>query len=94
VPGTALVENVRRELVEETSMTGEVSSLQLLAAQDILRMDKHVVRLTYTGTTTDKNVQLDSDHTEYKWVSLEEMKTLKGLDEYVRKLLQKNILSL
>src|SRR6185295_12720408 len=65
--GTPLLENLKREIFEETklNLTGEP---KLLAAQDILRPDKHVVRLTYIGQI-DGEPQLDEDHSSYVWLS-------------------------
>ena len=89
-PGSTLLENLKREIKEETQLefTGEP---QLIAAQDILRVKgRHVVRLTYTGTIEGAPV-LDEDHDEYKWFSLEELKRLTEdqLDIYFEELLDK-----
>src|SRR5471030_2803367 len=46
--GIHLMENLKREIFEETKLT-LTEEPKLLAAQDILRSDKHVVRLTYLG---------------------------------------------
>ena len=85
--GTPLLENLKREIYEETklNLTGEP---KLIAAQDILRPDKHVVRLTYLGETEGEPV-LDEDHLTYQWVSLEEAKKLAGLDPYSREVINK-----
>src|SRR3989344_6009185 len=44
--GTPLLENLKREIFEETKLN-LIKERKLIAAQDILRTDKHVVRLTY-----------------------------------------------
>ena len=84
-PGTTLMENLTREIKEEVrlDLTDEP---KLVAAQDILKNGRHVVRLTYVGKI-DGEPALDGDHTEYKWVTREEMGTLNPLDSYVKTLL-------
>ena len=85
-PGTILLENLKREVSEETGLeiTGEP---KLLAAQDIIRPHKHIVRLTYFGFA-DGEVKLSDEHTEYKWLSLEEIKKLEPLDKYFKEVLE------
>ncbi len=80
--GTPLIENLKREIFEETKLN-LIGKPKLLAAQDILRPDKHVVRLTYLDKTKGKP-QLDKEHISYKWFSLDEIKKQKGLDQYSR----------
>jgi ADP-ribose pyrophosphatase YjhB (NUDIX family) len=92
-PGSILLDNLKREVKEETQLN-ILSEPRLIYAQDILRhKDKHVVRLTYTADA-DGEVILDiSENVEYKWLSLEEMKNLGGLDLYVREILDKGLIS-
>ncbi|HVY67674.1 MAG TPA: NUDIX hydrolase [Patescibacteria group bacterium] len=49
--GLPLLENLRREVREEAGLD-IVGQPALVAAQDIIRPDKHVVRLTYRGTAS------------------------------------------
>jgi len=86
-PGTTLFENLKREVMEETSLeiTGEP---KLLAAQDIIRPHKHIVRLTYSGFA-DGEVKLSDEHVEYKWLSLEEILKLEPMDKYFKEVLEK-----
>lgn len=89
-PGQTLMENLKREVMEETKlyMTEEP---KLVAAQDILRVPgRHVVRLTYIGRA-DGTPRLDDDHTEFGWFSLEEIRKLDTLDIYFRELLKKGL---
>jgi len=88
--GTPLMENLKREILEETklSLTEEP---KLLAAQDILRPDKHVVRLTYLGKVEGEPI-LDEEHTGYKWLTKEEVRKEGGLDQYSREVFEKYIL--
>lgn len=90
-PGKSLMENLKREIKEETGLElkGEP---KLVAAQDILRVEgRHVVRLTYVGEA-DGTPQLDSDHTEFNWFTLEEIKKLDNLDVYFRELVENGII--
>jgi len=87
-PGSELLENLRREVKEETGLdfTEEPT---LVAAQDILAVPgKHVVRLTYIGSI-DGEPTLDEDHTDFGWFTIEEIKKLENLDNYFAQLLDK-----
>ena len=86
-PGTILVENLKREVVEETGLmlTGEP---KLIDAQDIIRPQKHIVRLTYSGFA-DGEVKLSEEHTDYKWLTLEEVKNLDPIDSFLKDSLEK-----
>ncbi|MFA5999761.1 MAG: NUDIX domain-containing protein [Candidatus Paceibacterota bacterium] len=85
-PGTTLIENLKREVLEETGLTiqGEV---KLITAQDILKTQKHIVRLTYTGHA-DGEVKLSGEHTDFKWLSLAEILKLEPLDSYTKKVIE------
>lgn len=86
--GTSLRENLAREMMEETGliMTSEPS---VIGAQDIFlpQQNRHVVRVTYTGTA-EGEPRLSDEHTEYQWVTLAELKALENLDSYVKALLE------
>lgn len=92
--GTPLLENLKREVHEETKME-LVGTPKLIAAQDILKSpEKHVVRLTYVGQATG-DVQLDEDHDGYKWMNAEEVNNLgENLDEFFRNLFQQGLIPL
>lgn len=88
-PGTELLENLSREVHEETGMA-LASEPVLLGAQDILLNDRHVVRLTYTAVGKGE-LQLDLEEaTQYCWKTKEEMMRLENLDRYARELLENN----
>jgi 8-oxo-dGTP diphosphatase len=83
--GTPLLENLKREIKEESNLE-LIGEPTLIAAQDILKADKHVVRLTYIGVALGKII-LSDEHDEYKWFSYDEMKELVLLDPYVKEIL-------
>ncbi len=88
-PGTKLSENIRREIFEETKL--QISEMpKLIFAQDIFRSDKHIVRLTFVGSISEnREPVLDDDHTDFKWITLEEMGKEKELDEFTREVIEK-----
>ena len=87
-PGTSLLDNLKREIKEEVGLD-LTEEPKLVAAQDILRVEgRHVVRLTYLGTI-EGQPQLDDDHTEFDWFTVEEIKKLEKLDIYFRELIEK-----
>ncbi|MEK7128620.1 MAG: NUDIX domain-containing protein [Patescibacteria group bacterium] len=87
IPGSSLIENIKREVREETGL--EITSEpRLIAAQDIIKSHKHIVRLTYTGEARGE-VRLSDEHTDYKWLSLREISVLEPLDEYLKEVLAK-----
>ncbi len=88
--GTPLLENLKREIFEETKLN-LTEEPKLLTAQDILRADKHVVRLTYLGKI-EGEPQLDEYHDAYKWVTQDELKNELALDQYFREVLNKNLI--
>src|SRR5579885_3260084 len=71
--GTPLMDNLRREVKEETQL--EITSEPVLIyAQDILRgEEKHVVRLSYVGETTGEPVLDTTENDQYRWVSRDEL---------------------
>ena len=90
-PGSPLIENLKRDIREEVGLE-LMDEPKLIAAQDILRVPgRHVVRLTYTAQI-DGEPKLDDDHTEYKWLTREEMESLGDLDNYFKELLEEKII--
>ena len=90
--GTPLLQNLEREVLEETKLP--ITTVpKLIAAQDIIRgEEKHVVRLTYVAET-EGEPELDyAENTEHRWVSSEELLQERDLDMYVRDLLEDGIL--
>ena len=91
--GTPLLENLAREIREETGL--EMTSVpKLIAAQDILRSpEKHVVRLTYIGTVDGEPVLDTAENTDYRWMSFEELRAEPDLDGYVKEILSAGLLT-
>lgn len=87
--GVSLFENLKREVLEETSLVLKEEPV-LCGAQDILNPDKHVVRLTYRGNATGE-VVLSDEHTEFKWLTLEELKELHNFDPYAKDIIETRI---
>jgi 8-oxo-dGTP diphosphatase len=85
-PGTALLENLRREIMEETGL-GIKYEPKLITAQDILKDSRHVVRLTYLGFAEEGEVKLSQEHTAYQWLSAEEISELSPIDSYLKEVL-------
>ncbi|GAC1412605.1 MAG: hypothetical protein NVSMB66_2080 [Candidatus Doudnabacteria bacterium] len=84
-PGTNLVDNLKREIFEETKLELKHHPM-LISAQDIIKDDKHVVRLTYLSPI-EGDVVLDEEHDQFKWAGVEEIVALEGLDSYLSQLL-------
>lgn len=89
-PGVSLFENLKREVFEETKLNLEKEP-KLIYAQDILRPNVHVVRLTFLGEIQGKPV-LDHEHTEYKWLSKDEVLSQNDLDPFSKEVFSKFIL--
>ena len=86
-PGTLLIENLKREVREETGLE-IIGKVKLLDAQDIIRPAKHIVRLTYVGHA-DGEVTISDEHTEYKWLSPEELMKIEPVDPILKEVLEK-----
>jgi len=85
--GISLIENLKREVMEESGLEIKGES-KLLTAQDILKTDKHVVRLTYSGFA-DGELILSDEHTNFKWLTVDEIKKLEPLDSYTKEVFNK-----
>ena len=85
-PGSELIENLKREIKEETGLN-LVGAPTLVGAQDILRPGKHVVRLTYIGEVEGEIVLDESENDQYKWYVWEEILKIDDLDMYFKELL-------
>lgn len=91
-PGSFLIENLRREVKEETQL--EITSEpELIGAQDIIPNDeKHVVRISYVGETVGEPILDTSENVEYQWLFLSELKNHKNVDMYAKEIIDEGAL--
>ena len=90
-PGTKLLDNLKREVKEETGLE-IISEPQLIYAQDIiLGTDKHVVRLTYVASTKGEPILDTSENVEFKWLTIDEISKQEDLDIYAAEILKKKL---
>ena len=90
-PGETLLENLKREIKEETNLDMNKEP-ELVAAQDILRVpERHVVRLTFVGEI-EGEPEIDDDHTEFRWFTAEQIREIENLDKYVKELIEKKVI--
>jgi len=87
-PEGELIDNLRREVKEETGLVLQ-GRAALLAAQDIFFADTHVVRLTYKGHARGKIVLDTQENDEYRWATVKEMRQMRNLDPFVRSVILK-----
>jgi ADP-ribose pyrophosphatase YjhB (NUDIX family) len=83
-PGSPLLENLAREVKEETGLelTGEP---RVVGAQDIFNPkfpDRHVVRISYTSEAKGIPV-IDEESLEWKWFSKEEILNYRLIQEQI-----------
>ncbi len=91
--GSSLIQNLEREVLEETKLHF-TSTPKLIAAQDIIpNNEKHVVRLTYVAQTEGEPVLDNNEHTEYKWVSFNELANESDMDIYTLALIEEGVLN-
>lgn len=90
-PESTLEENLKREVREETGLNPKI--LRIVAAQDIIKPEIRVVRLTYVScvTSLDCVVKLSDEHTEFKWVPLESLLTINNSESYIRTVVKDNL---
>ncbi len=86
-PGTDLITNLKREVLEETGLE-IIGKPKLVDAQDILKPNRHIVRLTYIGEG-DGEVKISDEHTDFQWLSLEEISKLEPIDQFLKDTLSK-----
>lgn len=93
IPGTPLLDNLRREVKEEVGLD-YIGQPKLVAAQDILKSsDKHVVRLTYLGEL-EGEPKIDEEHLEAKWLTAGEIEQMSAevLDSYFKQLVDEKVI--
>ncbi|MDB5204524.1 MAG: hypothetical protein JWP09_552 [Candidatus Taylorbacteria bacterium] len=83
-PESTLEENLKREIKEETGLNPKI--LSIIAAQDIIKPEVRVIRLTYVSyeTSLGSKVKLSDEHTEFKWVPIEFLLKINNSESYIR----------
>lgn len=90
-PETNLIDNLKREVFEETKINLEGETFEILGAQDIFHgEDKHTVRITFGGMS-DINPILSEEHIDFRWVSSETALKMTDLDPYLKQILEQKI---
>ncbi|MDD4989077.1 MAG: NUDIX hydrolase [Candidatus Pacebacteria bacterium] len=90
-PGSSLFDNLKREILEETGLVLHETP-QILTAQDILRVHgKHIVRISYIANI-EGEPKIDGESTDFKWMTIAEMKAEKELDMFVREILDQGLI--
>jgi len=92
-PGTNLIDNLKREIREETGLEMIYEPILIYAQDIILNTEQHIVRLTYSTQTKGKPVLDTSENDEYKWLTVEEIKKHPDLDVYAKEIIDKGLLS-
>ncbi len=83
-PKSTLEDNLKREIKEETGLNPKI--LAIVAAQDIIKPEIRVIRLTYVSyeTSLGNRVKLSDEHTEFKWVPIEFLTKINDSESYIR----------
>jgi ADP-ribose pyrophosphatase YjhB (NUDIX family) len=90
--GTKLIDNLRREVLEETGLEIKSEPILLFAQDIISETYGHIVRLSYVGDTEGEPVLDIEENVEYKWLTIDEIKAQEDLDVYVREVVEKVLL--
>ena len=88
---TDLLDNLKREIKEETGLILS-SEPKLIFAQDIIFGDVHVVRLTYIAPIDGEPILDTSENTEYKWLTVQELKVMPDIDLYAKEVVERGLL--
>jgi len=89
--GSPLLDNLKREVSEETGLE-LTDKPRLVAAQDLMWPDRHVVRLTYIGMAEGTPI-LSVEHDAFQWVTFVEMEDLENLDTFIKELIDDGTIS-
>ena len=88
-PEETIHDALTREIMEETGMK-MIGDPHIIFSQDIFidNKQRHVVRLTYIVDTIGTEIVIDKqEHTEYKWVNLDEVKNI-TFDKYLEPIIK------
>ena len=75
--GELHMDSLKKEILEETGIT-ETLNLEPVFVSTRVLTDPDIYRLFigYKGTSLSENITISKEHTEYKWVTLEEFSNL------------------
>lgn len=90
-PGESFTDGLQREIREETGL--EISIHHTLGAAEQELPEIRVIHLILTATAENLSIHLSDEHEEYRWVSLDEMKSLELVD-WFRSFLATHILTI
>ena len=86
--GTSLVDNLEREVFEETAKKLSKDPI-LLSAQDIWNDKNHIVRITYISRVTDESVILSHEHSSFEWIPIADlMSRVPEIDEFMAEVIK------
>ena len=89
IPGEDVKKALKREIKEETGLRLK-DVKKILAVTDIKRDGKHTVRVTFKADVYPGKIKLDpSEHSDYRWGSIEELKKLRH-DVYLTPVLKEH----
>lgn len=93
--GEKHMDALEREVKEETGLElGEIklSEPKIIASQDILKGEKHIIRLTFVVDIRDGEYDVDSsgdgENDDFKWVQYSKSGVFEDLDPYICEILK------
>lgn len=77
-------EGVRREIQEETGLI--IPDVTLFHYYHDINLQKkmHLIMLAFTAETSEQEIVLSEEHTEYKWISEQELQDLQPMKDLMR----------
>jgi len=80
--GEDLYDSMKREIQEETGL--KIDVLEPYEVHSRITYDKdHWITIAYKCKTENQDIKLSYEHSEYKWVTLEEFNKLDAVDKIV-----------
>jgi 8-oxo-dGTP diphosphatase len=80
-PGESFDTALNREIMEETGLLVEILHAAGTAEQHVAGW--HVIHLILTGSIQSGSVRISDEHEAFKWVGIDEMKTLELADWFI-----------
>ncbi|NGX63791.1 MAG: RNA pyrophosphohydrolase [Candidatus Anoxychlamydiales bacterium] len=66
------IDGVKREVLEETNL--KIIPLMPVDAKVVLYNNKNLYSITYVSIASSNKVKLSKEHSDYKWVDIEDLK--------------------